>query len=116
MTTADQEQTEATIQHHLAAVLAKDVSAILEDFSEDSVLFGREGPVEGLAALKGFFEGFVAGLSSELLATFTLARQDFDGELAYILWSAGDFIPLGTDTFVVRGGKIKYQTLAAYLG
>ena len=50
--------------------------------------------------------------------TFRVAMTgDFlnvDGELAYITWSAGREIPLGTDTFVVRNGKIVAQTVAAY--
>ena len=37
-----------------------------------------------------------------------------DGGLAYITWSAGDSIPLGTDTFVVYGGRIVSQTFAMH--
>jgi hypothetical protein len=35
-----------------------------------------------------------------------------DGKIAYITWSAGADIPLGTDTFVVDNGKIVSQTFA----
>jgi hypothetical protein len=34
--------------------------------------------------------------------------------IAYITWSVGDDIPLGTDTFVVEDGKIVSQTFAMY--
>lgn len=34
--------------------------------------------------------------------------------VAYITWSVGNELPLGTDTFVVRDGKIVSQTFAMY--
>lgn len=58
----------------------------------------------------------MASLTPELLALFELDKQEVNGELAYIVWHAGSVIPLGTDTFIVQNGKIKYQTLAVYMG
>ncbi len=116
MTTNIATQTEAVLNHHLESIVAKDVSAIMQDYTEDSVLFTPDGPVAGIGALTTFFENFVPVLTPEILKSFTLARRDVDGELAYILWSAGTAIPLGTDTFVVKDGKIKFQTFAAYMG
>ncbi len=49
------------------------------------------------------------------MEAFTMVRQDVEGDVAYIVWAAGDFAPLGTDTFVIRGGKIVLQTFAAYV-
>ena len=37
-----------------------------------------------------------------------------DGNIAYITWSIGSDVPLGTDTFVVDNGKIVSQTFAMY--
>lgn len=100
----------------MEAIVAKDADGILEDFTEDSVLFTPDGKVEGLTALRGFFEPFVAGLIDELLAGFQMDRQEVHGELAYIVGNAGSIIRLGTDTIIVQNGKIKYQTFAAYMG
>ncbi len=50
------------------------------------------------------------------MANFAVDRAAIHDELAYIIWNAGDEIPLGTDTFIVRNGKIKFQTFAVYLG
>jgi hypothetical protein len=44
----------------------------------------------------------------------TLARQDVEGEVAYIVWKAEPFIPLATDTFLIRDGKIVAQSFAAF--
>ena len=116
MSTNTASQTEAVLGHHLESFGTKDVNAIMEDFAEDSVLVTPDASFEGLAAIRGFFEAFMPGITPEILANFTMDRQVVHGELAYIVWNAGSSILLGTDTFVVRDGKIKYQTFAAYMG
>jgi hypothetical protein len=45
---------------------------------------------------------------------FSLRSQRVDGNIAFITWSVGSGIPLGTDTFVVNNGKIVSQTFAMY--
>jgi len=44
-----------------------------------------------------------------------MLRQDVEGDVAYIVWkaeTADNRHELGTDTFVVRDGKIVAQTFA----
>jgi hypothetical protein len=43
-----------------------------------------------------------------------MLRQDVEGEIAYIVWTAGDIVPFATDTMVVRNGKVLIQTFASY--
>lgn len=45
---------------------------------------------------------------------FSLRSLRVGGDIAYITWSVGSAIPLGTDTFVVDNGKIVSQTFAMY--
>lgn len=45
-----------------------------------------------------------------------MRTQEAHGEVGYIVWSIGELIPLGTDTFLVKDGKIVQQTYAAYVG
>jgi len=42
----------------------------------------------------------------------SLIRQDIQGDVAYVLWKAEPYIPLATDTFVIRDGKILAQSFA----
>lgn len=103
--------TEATLSHHLQA-FGEGVEAIMADYTPDSVLFTPDGPLRGLEPIRGFFDGFLRNSPPELLRAMTLVRQDVDGEVAYILWNAPPYIPLATDTFLVRNGKIVAQTFA----
>ena len=40
--------------------------------------------------------------------------QRTNSDVAYIVWTVGEGIPLGTDTFIVRDGKIAQQTWAMH--
>ena len=103
--------TEATLSHHLQAI-AQGIDAIMEDYTEESVLFTPDGPFRGRAGIRGFFEGLLASSPPELIQAMTVTRMDVHGEAAYILWKAEPFIPLATDTFVVRDGKILAHSFA----
>lgn len=109
-------QTEAILNHHMESISAKDIDAIMLDYNDDSVLVTPDVSIEGLDGIRGFFEAFLPGLTAEILANFAMDRAAIHGELAYIVWNAGDAIPLGTDTFLVQNNKIKFQTFAIYMG
>jgi len=91
------------------------VPELLTDYTSESAIMTPNGVITGLASLKAFFEGFISGAPAGFVAAIQPTRQDIHGEVAYVLWSANPFAPLGTDTFVVRDGKIAYQTFAAYM-
>ena len=51
----------------------------------------------------------------EFMAGFKMLRQEVLGEIAFIVWDSPKYTPLGTDTFLIRDGKIVTQTFAAHL-
>lgn len=83
------------------------------DYTEASILFTPEGPLKGRAAIRSFFERFLASSPPELIEALSVLRKDVDGEFAYIVWKAEPFIPLATDTFLIRDEKILMQSFAA---
>ena len=115
MATISTQQTEAVLEHHLRSIDAKDVDAIIQDYAEDAVLFSPEATLRGKAELRTFFTRLVEGLTQETSDNFKMLRQDVVGETAYIFWKVDGSMPMGTDTFVVRDGKIVTQTLSAYV-
>lgn len=106
--------TQAVLDHHLQAVAAGDVQGILRDYTDESVLLTPNGTLKGLQALTEFFSGFGSGMP-DFMDGFRMLRQEVVGDVAYIVWESPKYVLLGTDTFVVRNGKIATQTFAAYL-
>ena len=110
-------QTEAVLVHHLQAFGAGDVDEILKDYTEDSVLILPDTTVRGLDGLRQTYTMFL----TEILpagSPFEVKKQEIAGDTAYIFWAANSAkydVPLGTDTFVVRDGKIVVHTFAGQL-
>ncbi|MDH5463578.1 MAG: nuclear transport factor 2 family protein [Nitrosopumilus sp.] len=92
-----------------------DVYKIMKDFSEQALLFTPDGILEGKDSIKKFY----VDVTTNVLppgSDFNIIRQEVKGETAYIVWSAESKkfrFSLGTDTFVMKDGKIIVQTFAA---
>jgi len=107
--------TQEVLDHHLQAFGEGDLEAILKDYNEDSILCTQDGVLEGLHEIKPLFESFFAEFAKPG-ASFGMDHQTVRGELAFIVWhaeSADRHFDLGTDTFIIRDGKIVAQTFAA---
>jgi len=110
--------TQAVLDHHLAAFGAGDADEIATDYTDDSVLITPEGVVNGRAAIRATFEQIFAGVFKPGTYEFAMDITHVGGEAAYIVWHAkcaAVDIVFGTDTFVVRDGKIAVQTFALKL-
>jgi ketosteroid isomerase-like protein len=114
MTAKTVTQTELTLMRHLQAACDRDLDRILADYTDASVLYTPEGPRQGLAELRTFFAELLQMLPEGWFDAFRMLRREVCGEVGYILWKAEPFIPLATDTFIVRGGKIMTQTFVSY--
>ena len=107
--------TETVVRGHLQAFLEqKGIDPILEDYDENAFFLSEEKTYSGKREIQDFFEQFIAGLPPQAISRFALRSLRVAGEVAYITWSVGRELPLGTDTFVIREGKIVSQTFAMY--
>ena len=106
--------TQSAIDGHLQAFFRKSVDLVLRDYAEEAVLILPDRTLHGLGDIRRFFDAFIGALPAGFLESFRLHRQEFAGELGYIAWEASPWVRLGTDTFLVRSGKIVMQTFAAY--
>ena len=116
METLAQTKTQEIINHHLSAFIHADVDEILKDFGNDSELLTPDGPVKGLPAIRAFFEQVFKIVPEGSI--LEMKRMIIRDNLAYLSWtceSAFVTIPLGTDSFIIKNGKILYQTLAAHI-
>ena len=108
--------TDAVVTHHLKAFLDQDIEAIMADYDEDAIVITPTETIHGLPEIRQMFLGGW-GSVFKVVESFDLQRQVAHGDVGYILWkseTATHSFPVGSDTFVVRDGKIVAQTFAGY--
>ena len=108
--------TRQVLEHHLAALAAGNLDELLSDYTEDSTVIGPAGAVKGRQAIRPLFESSLASLFKPGTYEFTLDMLHAADDVAYIVWHANCAsadIVFGTDTFLIRNGKIAVQTFAA---
>jgi ketosteroid isomerase-like protein len=105
--TAD--ETRAVVERHMEALHSGDIDRVMEDYTEESVFIINLGGVFiGKEAIRPFFE------ASAGMPGFTETVAFAEGDAYYVTWTA-DGITLGSDTIVVRDGKIALQTVVVAL-
>lgn len=107
---------QSTLEHHLQAFAqgADGVDEIMRDYTDASVVLTAGGPQRGMDAIRALFHDFFTTSPPELLRAATIVHHVAEGEIGYVVWKAEPFIPLGTDTFHIRDGKILVQTVTVY--
>ena len=106
--------TKDVLDHHIQCFGEGDLTGILSDYAPGAVLFTPEGPLMGTDAIRPLFQALFAEFGKPG-ATFSMKQQSVEGDYAYILWTAetaDNVYEVGTDTFVVRDGKIVAQSFA----
>ena len=107
--------TQQVLEHHLKCIGAGDLDGVLGDYTDESVLITQNGVLKGPSEMASLFQGFFEEFSRPG-ARFEVTTQIVEGETAFIVWtgeSQDNVYELGTDTFVVRDGKIVAQSFAA---
>jgi ketosteroid isomerase-like protein len=113
--------TTEVLDRHLKSLGARDLDGIVADYAADVValtpggFFSPDGILRGKPAMRKAFQKLLADFSKPG-ASFTLKQMSVAGDYAYIVWSAetpDNIYEPGSDTFVVRDGKIVAQSFAA---
>ena len=108
--------TQDVLNHHLQAFGAGDAEEIAKDYTEDSVLILADKTLRGVDDIKAAYAGLLEGVFKPGTYDFTMDRTEVVDDVAFVVWHAvcaETNIPLGTDTFLIRDGKIAIQTFAA---
>jgi ketosteroid isomerase-like protein len=106
--------TKDVLDHHIKCFGEGDLKGILSDYASGAVLFTPDGPLRGADAIGPFYQALVAEFGKPGTA-FSMKHQSIVGDYAYCLWTAetaDNVYELGTDTLVVRDGKIVAQSFA----
>jgi uncharacterized protein (TIGR02246 family) len=97
--------TAAILQRHMDGLAAGDLAAIMSDYDGDAVLISGPNTIRGRDAIEQMFKAVAANPPK-----LTEDVRVVEGDVAYVTWHTAD-IPFGTDTFVMRDGKIVCQTV-----
>ena len=108
----EEEITRTVVDHHWKTFRDNDLEGTLVDYSEDSILITPNRTYKGMKEIR---DNFVAAFAAfpKGGATMQLNKTVVKRNVGYILWEAtGPKIRLsfGTDTFVIKDGKIISQT------
>ena len=112
--------TQEVLDHHLKCLAAGDLEGIVADYAPDVVLitppghFSSDGILRGTAGAELGFRTLLRELG-EPDASFKMEHVSIEGDYAYIVWRAetrDNIYDFGSDTFVIRNGKIVAQTFA----
>ena len=109
--------TEAVIDHHLQAFGDGDIDELMLDYTDSSILITPERTLNNLNEICALFNKFITDVVPPG-CDFELSKKIINGDIAYLIWSAesDNFrIPFGTDTFIIKDGKIATQTVAMVL-
>ena len=104
--------TKEVLDNHLKCFGEGNLNGILSDYAPGAVLFTAARPLKGTDEIRPLFQGLIAEFGKPG-AVFSMKQQFVEGDYAYILWTAetaDNVYEVGTDTFVVRDGKIVAQS------
>lgn len=104
--------TQEVFDHHVGGFVARDVSMVLEDYTDDSVLISNGKLFEGTAEIGTFYSELFDELPAD--CQFALPECVVRDRFVYIVWNGeSDTVvyDFATDTFVVENGKVVFQTV-----
>lgn len=107
-------KTKEVLSHHWEAFKNNDLEETMKDYTEESVLVTPDATYTGLEEIRTNFVNAFKAFPKDSTA-FTLDKSLVVQDIGYILWkSKGPAFNLtyGTDTFIIRNGKIVRQTFA----
>jgi ketosteroid isomerase-like protein len=104
--------TQEVLRNHLRSARLG-VDAVMEDYTNQSVLMTHQATYRGRAEIRLFFTALFESLPAGFFDTMKMRREEVTGDFAYIVWEREPIISRATDTFVVRDGKILFQTFTA---
>lgn len=99
---------------HIECFFDFDLEGILSDYAPSAVLFTPDGPLKGLDEIRPLFQAMFAEFRRPGM-TFSMKQLSVEGDYSYALWTAetaDNVYEVGTDTLVVRDGKIVAQSFA----
>ena len=106
--------TTEVLDHHIKCFGEGDLEGILADYAPEAVLFTPDRTLQGIDEIRLFFQAMLAEFGKPGTA-FSMKTRSVVGDVSYVVWTAetaDNVYEMGTDTQVVRNGKIVAQSFA----
>jgi ketosteroid isomerase-like protein len=113
-TNGDTAATREILAHHLECFGKLDLAGTMTDYADESRFFSHGGVLHGSDSIRKFYGTLFEEFEKPGMS-FDLLQQEVDDDTAYIVWkaeTADNLFEIGTDTFIVKNGKIVTQTFA----
>ena len=101
------------LDDHLADFGKGDLDAIVANYTSDAVIMVPGAVFTGHDKIRGMFTGLIKEFGAPGVK-FKMVTKEANGKMALIIWEADTgkaVYDLGTDTFIMRDGKIALQTV-----
>ena len=111
------EASREAIVRHLSSLQDNDLDALMSGYANDSVLITRFDTFSGHTEIKEFFTHLMKHFPKQK-SRFELDRLVVNHNLVYIVWHANTpslEVSLGSDTYILKDGKIHRQTFVGDL-
>jgi ketosteroid isomerase-like protein len=113
-THGDTAETLEILAHHLECFGKLDLAGTMTDYADESTFFSPGGVLHGSDSIRKFYGTLFEEFEKPGMS-FELVQQEANDDTAYIVWqaeTADNLFEIGTDTFIVKNGKIMTQTFA----
>ena len=114
--TLDEISTEVVMKH-LSSFLFNNLEAVMSDYTNESVLITQDAIFTGPEEIRVFFTGLIIHFPQQK-SNLVLDKVVANDDLVYIVWHANTpslLVPIGSDTFIIKDGKIYQQTFVGQL-
>ena len=101
------------LDDHLADFGKGDLDAIVANYTSDAVIMVPGAVFKGHDKIRGMFTGLIKEFGAKDVK-FKMVTKEAHGPMAIIIWEAETGkakYDMGTDTFIMRDGKIALQTV-----
>lgn len=117
LTSVLSKESENVLSRHLNSFANHDLESLMGDYTEQSVLITHDAIFSGVKEIHRFFTDLLTHFPKQH-SSFVLDKQVINDELGFIVWHGKTpslEVLLGTDTFIIKKGKIHRQTFAGQL-
>lgn len=101
---------EAVVRHHIEAGNKGDLTAVMSDYAANAVVLESGQAIQGKPAITKLLDGLL-GPSAKQKLHIDPVKIWSEGDVGMVNWTANGGALKGSDSFLVRGGKIQVQAV-----